>query len=161
MMARRVLALLVVVSLLAAWMPSPARAEAPTDAAKGLTEGFIHLVLRDPEIQQLLDSVVSELPAGTKEQLEQVAQLAVSGATPQDVEQQLQLIISSLPEATQLNLSKLILAVGYAAGLLFLVGALFKWNQHKNNPTQVTMSSVVVLLVILGSLLFRAAQPAQ
>src|SRR5678815_5948741 len=99
MVVKRALVLLFVISFIAAGIPSWARAAEPNGAAG--VESFINSLLRDPQVQELLQAVVNGLPPTTKEQLEQFAQLAVSGATPEVIEQQLQLIVSSLPETTQ------------------------------------------------------------
>jgi len=141
MVVKRALVLLFVISFIAAGIPSWARAAEPNGAAG--VESFINSLLRDPQVQELLQAVVNGLPPTTKEQLEQFAQLAVSGATPEVIEQQLQLIVSSLPETTQSDIEQLIIRLSYVAGLGFMAGAIFKFKQHKNNPQQGYCSFVV------------------
>jgi len=153
MVARRALVLLLVTSFIVAGIPSRARAAQPTDAAAGVAEAFVNLLLRDAEVQQLLQAVVSEIPAATEEQLQQFAQLAVSGATPEDLDQQLQLIVSTLPEATQSNIEQLISRLSYVAGLGFIASAIFKFKQHKDNPNQIHIGQPVALLFIAAALL--------
>jgi len=154
MVARRALVLLLVTSFIVAGIPSRARAAQPTDAAAGVAEAFVNLLLRDAEVQQLLQAVVSEIPAATEEQLQQFAQLAVSGATPEDLDEQFQLIVSSLPEATQSNIEQLIIRLSYVAGFGLMAGAIFKFKQHKDNPTQVHIGKPVALIFIAAALLF-------
>jgi len=154
MVGRRALVLLLVTSLLAAGIPKPARAAEPTNAAVGVAEAFVNSLLRDAEVQQLLRSVTSELPPSIEEQLEQIAQLAVSGATSDDIEQQLQLIVSSLPEATESNIEQLISRLSYVAGFRFMASAIVKFKQHKDNPTQIPNSGPVAMIFIAAALLF-------
>ena len=59
MVARRALVLLLVTSFIVAGIPSRARAAQPTDAAAGVAEAFVNMLLRDAEVQQLLQAVVS------------------------------------------------------------------------------------------------------
>jgi hypothetical protein len=152
MVVRRVLVLLLVTSFISAGIPSRARAAEPNGGA-GATEAFINSLLRDPEVQQLLQAVASSIPAATEEQLEQFAQLAVSGATPEDLDQQLQLIVSSLPETTQSNIEQLINRLFYVAGFGLMAGAIVKFKQHKNNPQQVHIGQPVAQLFIAAALL--------
>jgi hypothetical protein len=151
MVVKRALVLLFVISFIAAGIPSWARAAEPNGAAG--VESFINSLLRDPQVQELLQAVVNGLPPTTKEQLEQFAQLAVSGATPEVIEQQLQLIVSSLTETTQSDIEQLIIRLSYVAGLGFMAGAIFKFKQHKNNPQQVHIGEPVAQLFIAAALL--------
>lgn len=48
--------------------------------------------------------------------------------------------------------AKMISAVALISGLGFIVGAFFKFHQHKQNPTQVTVGQGLVLLVIGAAL---------
>ena len=153
MVVRRVLVLLLVTSFISAGIPSGARAAEPNGGAGG-SEAFINSLLRDPEVQQLLQAVASGIPAATEEQLEQFAQLAVSGATPEDLDQQLQLIVSSLPETTQSNIEQLIIRLSYVAGFGLMAGAIVKFKQHKDNPTQIHIGQPVAMLFIAAALLF-------
>jgi hypothetical protein len=95
------------------------------------------LLLRDTEGQQLLDSVVNALSPATVEQIEQLAQLAGSGATPQEIEQQLQEVICSLPTETQSNIQQHANRLSSVAGMALIAAALVKFKKHKDNPTQV------------------------
>jgi hypothetical protein len=151
MVARRALALVLVASLLAASIPSAARAAANT--ATGPAVAFGNLLLRDTEVQQLLDSVVSALPAATVEQIETLAQLAGSGATPQEIEQQLQVVVCSLPTATQLNIQQLISRLSLVGGFGLAAAAILKFKEHKDNPQQVHVPPAVALFFIAVALL--------
>ena len=73
MVVKRVLVVLLVVSFIAAEIPSQARAAEPNGAAG--VEAFINSLLRDAEVQRLLQAVANGIPPATKEQLEQFAQL--------------------------------------------------------------------------------------
>lgn len=52
------------------------------------------------------------------------------------------------------NLTKLITAGSYLAGLGFSIGAVMKFKQHKDNPTQVPIGTPVALVFIAAALLF-------
>lgn len=52
------------------------------------------------------------------------------------------------------NLTKLITAGSYLAGLGFSVGAIMKFKQHKDNPTQVPIGTPIALVFIAAALLF-------
>lgn len=52
------------------------------------------------------------------------------------------------------NLTKLITAGAYLAGLAFSVGAIMKFKQHKDNPTQVPIGTPIALVFIAAALLF-------
>jgi hypothetical protein len=80
-------------------------------------------------------------------------QLAVSGATPEDLDQQLQLIVSSLLETTQSNIEQLINRLFFVAGGGLMAGAIVKFKQHKNNPQQVHIGKPVAQLFIAAALL--------
>jgi len=111
------------------------------------------LLLRDAEVQQLADSVANALPPATVEQLEALAQLAVSGATPQEIQQQLNQIVCSLPKITQSEILQLINGLSSEAGLGFIAAALLKFKQHKDNPTQHHVPESVALLLLGVALL--------
>lgn len=161
MVGRRALVFLLVTSLLAAGIPKRARAAEPSNAAVGVAGAFVNSLLRDAEVQELLRSVTSELPPSIEEQLEQIAQLAVSGATPDDITQELQLIVSSLPEETESNIKQLISRLSYVAGFQLMASAIVKFKQdkdkpklkHKDNPTQIP-GPPIALLFIAAALLF-------
>ena len=52
------------------------------------------------------------------------------------------------------NLAKLITAGSYLAGLGFSIGAIMKFKQHKDNPTQITVGTPIALVFIAAALLF-------
>ena len=51
-------------------------------------------------------------------------------------------------------LAKLITAGSYLAGLGFSIGAIMKFKQHKDNPTQIPIGTPIALLFIAAALLF-------
>ncbi|MCL9683318.1 type IV secretion protein IcmD [Legionella maioricensis] len=52
------------------------------------------------------------------------------------------------------SLAKLITAGSYLAGLGFSIGAIMKFKQHKDNPTQVPIGTPIALVFIAAALLF-------
>lgn len=52
------------------------------------------------------------------------------------------------------NLAKLITAGSFIAGLAFAVGAIMKFKQHKDNPTQIPIGTPIALVFIAAALLF-------
>ena len=52
------------------------------------------------------------------------------------------------------NVAKLITAGSYLAGLGFSVGAIMKFKQHKDNPTQIPIGTPIALVFIAAALLF-------
>lgn len=52
------------------------------------------------------------------------------------------------------NVAKLISAAAYVAGMGFAVGAIAKFKQHKENPTQIPLSQPVVFLLVGVCLMF-------
>ncbi|WP_324607132.1 type IV secretion protein IcmD [Legionella adelaidensis] len=52
------------------------------------------------------------------------------------------------------QIAKLITAGSYLAGLGFSVGAIMKFKQHKDNPTQIPIGTPIALLFIAAALLF-------
>lgn len=52
------------------------------------------------------------------------------------------------------NLSRLITASAYLGGLGFSMGAILKFKQHKDNPTQVTIGTPIAMLFVASGLLF-------
>lgn len=52
------------------------------------------------------------------------------------------------------SLTKLITAGSYLAGLGFSIGAIMKFKQHKDNPTQIPIGTPVALVFIAAALLF-------
>jgi intracellular multiplication protein IcmD len=51
-------------------------------------------------------------------------------------------------------LAKLITAAAYVAGLGFAVGAVLKFKQHKDNPTQIPIGTPIALIFIAAALIF-------
>lgn len=52
------------------------------------------------------------------------------------------------------NLARLVTAASYVAGMAFAVGAIVKFKAHKDNPTQIPISTGVVLLFVGAALIF-------
>nr|WP_040522729.1 hypothetical protein [Legionella anisa] len=52
------------------------------------------------------------------------------------------------------SLAKLITAGAYLAGLGFSIGAIMKFKQHKDNPTQIPIGTPIALVFISAALLF-------
>ena len=52
------------------------------------------------------------------------------------------------------KLTYLITSVSYLAGLGFAIGAIMKFKQHKDNPTQITIGQPIGLIFIAAALLF-------
>ena len=51
-------------------------------------------------------------------------------------------------------LAKLVTAGSYLAGLGFAVGAVLKFKQHKDNPTQIPVGTPIAMLFVAVALLF-------
>lgn len=52
------------------------------------------------------------------------------------------------------SVGKLITAGSYIAGLAFSIGAIMKFKQHKDNPTQIPIGTPISLVFIAAALLF-------
>ena len=52
------------------------------------------------------------------------------------------------------ELAKLITAASYLGGLGFSIGAIMKFKQHKDNPTQIPIGTPIALVFIASALLF-------
>ena len=52
------------------------------------------------------------------------------------------------------SIAKLVTAGSYLAGLGFSIGAIMKFKQHKDNPTQVPIGTPIALVFIAAALLF-------
>ena len=61
------------------------------------------------------------------------------------------------------SIGKLMIAVAYLAGFGFVIAAIFKFKQHKDNPTQIPMGTPIAMLVIGIALIFLPSfiEPAQ
>ncbi len=55
------------------------------------------------------------------------------------------------------NLTKLITAESYLAGLGLSIGAIMKFKQHKDNPTQIPIGTPIALDAVAAALLFLPA----
>lgn len=62
--------------------------------------------------------------------------------------------IASSVTSSFTNLTKLITAGSYLAGLGFSVGAIMKFKEHKDNPTQVPIGTPIALDVLAAVLLY-------
>lgn len=51
-------------------------------------------------------------------------------------------------------IAKFITAASYVAGMAFAIGAIVKFKAHKENPTQIPLSTAIVLLFIAAALIF-------
>lgn len=51
-------------------------------------------------------------------------------------------------------LGKLVLAVAFLAGIGFVMAAIFKFKQHKDNPQQIPLGTPIAMLVIGAFLIF-------
>lgn len=51
-------------------------------------------------------------------------------------------------------IAKFITGASYVAGLAFAIGAIMKFKQHKDSPTQVPVGTPIALVFIAGALLF-------
>lgn len=52
------------------------------------------------------------------------------------------------------SLTKFITAGSYLGGLAFFIGAIMKFKQHKDNPTQTPIGTPIALVFIAGALIF-------
>lgn len=52
------------------------------------------------------------------------------------------------------NIAKLITAISYVGGIGFALGAVMKFKQHKDNPTQIPVGTPIAMLFIASALLF-------
>ena len=52
------------------------------------------------------------------------------------------------------EVAKLITGAAYVAGMAFAVGAIAKFKQHKENPTQIPISQPIVFLLVGIALMF-------
>lgn len=52
------------------------------------------------------------------------------------------------------DIARLITAMSYVGGIGFALGAVMKFKQHKDNPTQIPIGTPIAMLFIASSLLF-------
>lgn len=62
--------------------------------------------------------------------------------------------VASLITQSFRNIARLITAASYLSGLGFAIGAIMKFKQHKDNPTQIPIGTPIALLFIASALLF-------
>lgn len=62
--------------------------------------------------------------------------------------------MASTITASFTSVAKLITAGSYIAGLGFAIGAIMKFKQHKDNPTQITIGQPIGMLFVAAALLF-------
>ncbi len=55
------------------------------------------------------------------------------------------------------GIAKLMIAISYLAGIGFVLAAIFKFKQHKDNPTQIPLGTPLAMLVIGIVLVFLPA----
>lgn len=55
------------------------------------------------------------------------------------------------------GLARLMIAVSYLAGIGFVISSIFKFKQHKDNPTQIPLGTPLAMLVIGVVLIFLPA----
>ena len=56
-----------------------------------------------------------------------------------------------------LGIGHLMIAISYIAGIGFAIAAIFKFKQHKDNPTQIPLGTPLALLAIAIALVFLPA----
>lgn len=56
--------------------------------------------------------------------------------------------------STFTDVARLISGLSYIAGIGFAIGAILKFKQHKDNPTQIPIGTPVALLFVAAALLF-------
>jgi intracellular multiplication protein IcmD len=52
------------------------------------------------------------------------------------------------------DVGKLVVAIAYIAGFGFVMASIFKFKQHKDNPTQIPMGTPIAMLILGIALLF-------
>ena len=55
------------------------------------------------------------------------------------------------------DIGKLMIAISYVAGIAFAIASIFKFKQHKDNPTQIPLGTPLALLVVGIILVFLPA----
>jgi intracellular multiplication protein IcmD len=85
--------------------------------------------------------------------LKLLAMLMFSGAVLADTSLTLGGMASTITGSFE-QLTKLITAASYLAGLGFSIGAIMKFKQHKDNPTQIPIGTPIALVFISAALLF-------
>jgi intracellular multiplication protein IcmD len=101
------------------------------------------------QIADALQSAASEAGVNFNSDAQQMVQLAENN--PQ-FEAAAQSALQQLAKAG--NLSFLITSASEVAGFAFSLGALIKFTQHKDNPTQIPVGTPIALLFIGAALLF-------
>ena len=62
--------------------------------------------------------------------------------------------LASNIRGTFTHIAELMIGIAYISGIGFFIAAIFKFKQHKDNPTQIPMGTPVALLMIAISLVF-------
>jgi len=93
---------------------------------------------------------ITKLSAGVKMFVSLVLLMAVSSAFAADT---IGTMASNIAGSFS-SLTKLITAGSYLAGLGFSIGAIMKFKQHKDNPTQIPIGTPIALVFIAAALLF-------
>lgn len=93
---------------------------------------------------------ITKLSAGAKLFVSMVVLMIVSGPVAADTIGDMASNITSSFE----SLTRLITAGSYLAGLGFSIGAIMKFKQHKDNPTQIPIGTPIALVFIAAALLF-------
>ena len=57
-------------------------------------------------------------------------------------------------KGTFTSIAEMMMGISYIAGIGFFIGAIFKFKQHKDNPTQIPMGTPIALLMIAVCLVF-------
>jgi intracellular multiplication protein IcmD len=114
-------------------------------------------LLADPAA--VLSAAGAELPAGVTLQVQEAVDskawlvLPSASASASDSTMTLGDLGESINSSFS-SLSKLIAAGSYLAGLGFSIGAIMKFKQHKDNPTQIPIGTPIALVIIAAALLF-------
>ncbi|STX28154.1 IcmD (DotP) [Legionella beliardensis] len=78
-----------------------------------------------------------------------VAESVFAGSTNQTIGTMASSIVDSFA-----NVTRLITGGSYVAGIGFSIGAIMKFKQHKDNPTQIPIGTPIALVLIAAALLF-------
>lgn len=116
---------------------------------------------QDAQVQELTRTIVNSLPATTLRQFEQFAQLVVSGASLEQMQQSARNIV--LPDETLQLIDDLVAAGSYVLGLGFAAAAAkdFKAPLRHGSPlmTPIALVFIAAALLFLPSLLGACGKP--
>ena len=79
------------------------------------------------------------------------------GAAYADAPSNVSDLVTAIQSSILIPILNIVTAVSYLAGAGFIVAAIFKFKAHKDNPTQVTVGTPVMLLFVGVALLFFPA----